>query len=103
MEQFGAKQKVFKLPEFVETFVSLLDPQSALRLIQSQVVDKETLKKSLSFDAWNKLIRRSLRDFRHLGYSQLEEEEVKNLVKTLKLVEVDEPRKFCVTASASHL
>ena len=90
MEQFDAKQKVFKLPELVETLVSLLDPQSALRLMQSRVVDKETRKKSLSSEAWNKLIRRSLRD----GSGQLQEEEVKNLVNILKLVEVDELRTF---------
>ena len=90
MEQFGAKQKVFKLPELVETLVSLLDPQSALRLMQSRVVDKETRKKSLSSEAWNKLIRRSLRD----GSGQLLEVEVKNLRNILKLVKVDEPRTF---------
>ena len=91
MEQFGAKQKVFKLPELVETLVSLLDPLSALRLIRSRVVDKETLKKSLSSEAWNKLIRRSWR-----WGTQLQEEEVKNMVNILKLVEVDKPRTFLI-------
>ena len=90
MEQFGAKQKVFKLPEMVETLVSLLDPLSALRLIRSRVVDIDTLKKSFSSEAWNKLIRRSLRD----GSGQLLEVEVKNLRNILKLVKVDEPRTF---------
>ena len=76
MEQVGAKQKVFKLPELVETLVSLLDPLSALRLIRSRVVDIDTLKKSFSSEAWNKLIRHSSRD----GSGQLQEVEVKNLV-----------------------
>ena len=93
MEQFEAEQKVFKIPELVETFVSLLDPLSALRLIQSQVVDKDTLKKSLSSEAWNNLIRRSSRT---QWMRQLQEGEVKNLVSILKLIKVDEPRTFVV-------
>ena len=40
-----------------ERLVSLLDPVSALRLIESNVMDKEILQKSLSFAAWTNLIK----------------------------------------------
>ena len=54
-----AAKKFWTLPELGETLISFLDPLSTLRLMQSNVMDKETLQKSLTFKAWNELIRRS--------------------------------------------
>ena len=82
-----AARKFWTTPELGERLVSLLDPLSTLRLIQSDVMDKETLQKSLSPKAWNKLIRRSSRDENRL----LQKEDVKDLVKILKLMELKEP------------
>ena len=87
MEQSEAEQMLWKIPEVVERLYSWLDPASALCLIQSHVMDKETLQKSLSPKAWNKLIRRSSRDENRL----LQKEDVKDLVKILKLMELKEP------------
>ena len=87
MEQSEAERMFWKIPEVVERLYSWLDPASALRLIQSHVMDKETLQKSLSPKAWNKLIRRSSRDENRL----LQKEDVKDLVKILKLMELKEP------------
>ena len=46
-----AAKKFFTIPELGERLVSLLDPLSALRLIESNLMDKETLQKTLSFAA----------------------------------------------------
>ena len=56
MEQSEAEQMFWKIPEVVERLFSWLDPASALCLVQCHVMDKETLQKSLSSQAWNKLI-----------------------------------------------
>ena len=50
-EQSVSDEKFWRTPELLERLVSLLDPMSALRLIQSSVVDKEILQKSLSSKA----------------------------------------------------
>ena len=52
-----AAEKFWTIPELGERLVSLLDPLSALRLIESNVMDKEILQKSLSFAAWSNLIK----------------------------------------------
>ena len=54
-----ATKKFWTLPELGERLVSFMDPLSVLHLAQSTVMDKETLKKSLTSKAWGKLIRRS--------------------------------------------
>ena len=41
MEQFGAEQKFWSIPEAVETLVLLLDPESTLNQAQSFVMEKE--------------------------------------------------------------
>ena len=90
MEQSKAEHKFLNLPELIERLISSLDPLSALRLLESHVIDKDILQKSLSGKAWNKLIRSS-------SYGEealLEVEDVKNLVKILKLMKVEEPSKF---------
>ena len=47
-----AQQKVFNIPEVVEILISFLDPASILHLAQSEVIKKETLKRSISSKAW---------------------------------------------------
>ena len=58
-EQLAADGKFWKTPEMVERLVSMLDPLSTLRLVQSGLVDKEILQKGLSLKAWSKLISHS--------------------------------------------
>ena len=54
-----SERKFWNLPEMIERLISLLDPLSALSLLQSKLIDKKILQKSLSWEAWKKLIRRS--------------------------------------------
>ena len=92
MEPFNleARHKFLNIPELIEMLILSLDPLSALRLLESRVIDKEILQKSLSSKAWNKLMRRCSYD----GEGLLAAEDVKNLVKILKLVKLEEPSKF---------
>ena len=87
MEQSEAEQKFLNIPELIARLISFLDPLSALHLLQSHVIDKKILQKSLSSEAWNKLIRRSS----YSGEGLLQAEDVKDLVKILKLMEPKEP------------
>ena len=48
MEQSEARQKFLNFPELIKRLISSLDIESTLHLAQSQVVEKETLQKSLS-------------------------------------------------------
>ena len=57
--QSKVEQMLWKIPE---KLLSLLDPSSALRPVQSHVMDKQTLQKSLYFQAWNKHIGQSPHD-----------------------------------------
>ena len=57
--QSEAVQKVWDVPELVTNLLALLDPLSVLQLVESGVIDKEGLKKSLSLKAWNQIIKRS--------------------------------------------
>lgn len=84
-EQSIAEKKFWNTPELIERLISSLDPASALRLLQSSVMDKDILQKSLSFKAWNNLIN-------HKGL--LQEEDVRVLVKILKFLELGEPGAF---------
>ena len=90
MEPLDTRHKFLNIPELNERLISSLDPLSALRLLESRVIDKEILQKSLSSKAWNKLMRHCSYD----GEGLLEAEDVKNLVKILKLVKLEEPSKF---------
>ena len=85
-----AEDKFWNLPELIERLISLLDPLSALCLLQSHVIDKEILQKSLSYEAWNKLIRRNSNG----GEGLRQAEDVKDFVKILKLMELEEPSTF---------
>ena len=90
MEQPEEEHKFLNIPELIARLISFLDPLSALHLLQSQVIDKKIQQKSLSSEAWKKLIRRS-------SYSEeglLQAEDVKDLVKILKLMKVEEPSPF---------
>ena len=89
MEQSKAEHKFLNLPELIERLISSLDPLSALRLLESHVIDKDILQKSLSGKAWNKLIRSS-------SYGEEALLEVED-VKILKLMKVEEPNKFLLT------
>ena len=82
MDQCEAKDKFMNIPELIERLISFLDPLSALRLLQSKVIDKKILQKSFSCEAWKKLIRQSS----YGGERLLQAEDVKDLVKILKLV-----------------
>ena len=91
-----AVQKVWDVSELVTNLLALLDPLSVSQLVESGVIDKEGLKKSLSLKAWNQIIKRSAYD----GAGQLvkrkedgtiqvftvipHERDLKDLVKILK-------------------
>ena len=47
MDQSVAPEKFWKLPELIERMVSFLNARSTLCLLQSRVMDKETLQKSI--------------------------------------------------------
>ena len=85
-----AARKFWTTPELGERLVSLLDPLSTLRLIQSDVMDKETLQKSLSFAAWSNLISGTSNSEQRL----LNIECVRILVKVLWFMELEEPGPF---------
>ena len=57
MKQSEAAQKFWNLPEVLESLLLRLDPVSFLQLIQSQMMNKETLQKALSSKVWNRLIK----------------------------------------------
>ena len=82
-----AAEKFWTIPELVERLVSLLDPLSTLRLIESKVMEKEILQKSLSFAAWSSLIRGT-------SNGEQEEEDVRVLVKILQFMEPEELSTF---------
>ena len=91
-EQSVSDEKFWRTPELLERLVSLLDPMSALRLIQSSVVDKEILQKSLSSKAWSKLIRQSSYGEEEGGL--LHKEDAMDLVRILHFLEPEEPGVF---------
>ena len=83
--------KFWNIPELGEGLVFLLGPLSTLRLIESNVMDKEILQKSLTFAAWTNLIRGSSSDQQGL---MMEEGDVRVLVKILHFMELEEPSTF---------
>ena len=88
--QLAVVEKFWKTPELVEKLVSKLDPLSTLRLIQSGVMDKEILQKGLSLKAWSRIISRSS----YGGEGLLQMEDVRDLVKVLRFLELKEPSIF---------
>ena len=89
-EQLDADEKFWKTPELVERLVSMLGTLSTLHLIQAGVVDKGILQKGLSLKAWSKIISQS--SYREEGL--LQKEGVKDLVKVLHFLELEEPSTF---------
>ena len=91
MESCSAVEKVLNMAELIERVVCYLGPLSALHLVQSHVVDKETLQKSFSSKVWNQLIKQSP----HISEAVLLfVEHVRSLVKILKLLKLEEPSKL---------
>ena len=88
MEESDAVLKFWNLPELIERLFSFLNPRSTLRLLQSHVMDKQTLQKSFSSKAWTQLIRRG----QHDGLP--DEEDVKDLVQILTLLQLEEPNTY---------
>ena len=89
-EQLDADEKFWKTPELVERLVSMLGPLSTLCLVQSGLVDKEILQKGLSLKAWSKLIGSSS----YGGEGLLQKEDVRDLVRILHFLELEEPGRF---------
>ena len=99
MDQPDAVLRFLKLPELIEKLVSFLNPRSTLHLLQSRVMDKETLQKSLSLKAWTLLIRRTPRNEDGPWNSPhqnglLQGEGVRELVKILEMLRLEEPSSF---------
>ena len=82
--QSKAELVFWKMPELTERIVLLLDPLALLRLVQAGVLSRDVLKKSVSTQAWNKLIKRG-----SYGEDGLQRMDVKILVEVLK--EIKEP------------
>ena len=77
----------WNIPEVVEKLISLLDPASTWGLVQSGLLSKEILQKSLTSKAWHKIIKPISYD----EYGVMEIEEVKYHVEILKMMELEEP------------
>ena len=98
-----AAEKFFTIPELGERLFSLLDPLSSLRLIESSVMEKKILQKSLSFAAWSNLIRGISNAVPCHHWKMLRRKEagckrstelVGVLVKILHFLELEEPSTF---------
>ena len=91
-----AEVKFWNTPELAENLLSLLDPVSVLGLVQSKVLDKQILQKSLSLTAWNQLIRRSSSSYGGGPHCEgsLEKEDVKSAVKILRLLNLEDPSMY---------
>ena len=74
--------KFWGCSDFHENLLTMLDPLSTKRLIQSEVVEKKVLKRSLSSKIWACLIKRSS----YGGGGVLVLDDVKDLVPVLKFL-----------------
>ena len=98
-------KKFWTIPELGEKLIAYLDPLSLLHLVQSDVMGKEVLQKSLTFKAWSELIRRSSvveyfgTKWEFLLPERFEEkkEDVKTLVKILHFMKAEELSPFVMT------
>ena len=88
LEQSEGESKFWNTPELVKKLVSLLDPVSTLGLVQSEMLNKQILQKSLSPAAWNQLISSS--------YSRglLKKKDLKDAVTILKLINLEDPSMY---------
>ena len=82
--------KFWGCSDFHENLLTMLDPLSIKRLIESGVVEKKVLKRSLSSEVWAGLIKRS--SYGGGGVPVLDD--VKDLVAILKLLKLEEPGRF---------
>ena len=90
-----AEVKFWNTPELAEKLLSLLDPASVVGLVQSKVLEKQILQKSLSLTAWNRLIRRcSSNGGGPHCEGLLEKEHVKDAVKILRLINLEDPSMY---------
>ena len=85
MTKSTAQAMLWRIPEVIERMFSGLDPASALHLVQANLMNKETLQKSLSLKAWKQVVAGS-KD----KYGLLKEEDVRCLVEILKLAKFKE-------------
>ena len=74
----------------LEKLLTMLDPLSIKRLTQSELVDKNVLKDSLSSKTWAGLIKRSS----YWGEDAVELDDVKNLVAIVKFLALEDPSSF---------
>ena len=72
MEQLKAGQMFWSSPELLETLFSWLDPLSALRLVQSHVMDKKPFRRAF-------LLKLGIRSYNNERF--LQEQHVKDLVE----------------------
>ena len=77
-------------PELIEKLLTMLDPLSTKKLIESGVVEKKVLKTSLSSEVWAGLIKRS--SYGGGGVPVLDD--VKDLVAILEFLKPEEPGSF---------
>ena len=77
-------KKFWFCPELLANLLTMLDPLSVKRLIQSEVVEKKVLKKSLSSKIWAGLFKRSS----YGGGGVLVLDNVKDLVAILKFLKL---------------
>ena len=85
-----AAKKFWTLPELGEKMISLLDPLSTLRLIQSNVMAKDIMQKSLTYRAWRELIERSSLQAWEFESFQKKLEDVQILVKILHFMKSED-------------
>ena len=90
MTRSSAQAILWRIPEVVERMFSGLDPASALHLVQANLMNKETLQKSLSLKAWKQVVAGS-KD----KYGLLKKEDVSYLVEILRLAKLKEQSKEC--------
>ena len=83
-----SQQKFLGCPELLEKLLTMLDPLSIKRLIQSELVDKNVLKDSLSSKTWAGLIKRSS----YWEGDAVELYDVKNLVAIVKFLALEDPK-----------
>ena len=95
---FGKSGKFLDTPERVTSELAKLDPLSILGMVESGVIDKEGLKKSLSLEAWGKVIKHSayggsgVVEMGGVWYKVIpHEKDVADLVKILKMMQLEEP------------